>query len=75
MTQTKWPPTNPARFTALQDLDQADPVAVFNSVDGRKLQSSLTLFSEVEPIPLFVATLDRWYAGQLDAQTLTLMNA
>lgn len=58
---------------ALQGLDQADPVLVFGPVDALKLQSSLTLFRKVEPIPLFIAALDRWYGGQSDARTLAQM--
>lgn len=59
---------------ALQDLDQANPELVFGPVDARKLQSSLTLFNKIEPAPLFTAALDRWFGGQLDDRTLSLMN-
>jgi len=59
---------------ALQHLDQTDAVRVFGSIDARKLQSSLTLFDSVEPARLFSAALDRWYGGQPDARTLTLLD-
>ena len=54
----------------LQDLGPGRPENVFGAVDTRKLQSSLTLFGDVDPAPLFVAALDRWFDGQRDAATL-----
>lgn len=67
-----------ARFrecvSALQDLDLAEPEAIFGPVDARKLQSSLSLFVAAGPTPLFTAALDRWYGGRLDKRTVALIN-
>lgn len=58
---------------ALQDLGTSDPEAVFGEVDAMKLRSSLTLFEAVKPSPLFAAALDRWFGGERDRATLTLL--
>ena len=49
---------------ALQILDVVAPDIVFGTVDAQKLQSSLTLFSQVAPAPLYREVLDRWFNGQ-----------
>ena len=55
---------------ALTDLDTADPVAVFGSVDAQKLQSSMTLFARAEPDqPVFQQVLDHYFDGALDEGT------
>lgn len=58
---------------ALQDRVVSDPVAVFGSVDAKKLRSSLTLMEAAKPIPLLEAALERWFAGQRDAATLRML--
>lgn len=58
---------------ALQDLTMSDPVAVFGDIDATKLRSSLTLFEAVQPQVLFAAALDRWFGGERDALTLSLI--
>lgn len=58
---------------ALQDLPISDPVAVFGEIDAMKLRSSLTLFEAVRPSPLLAAALDRWFDGERDALTLSLI--
>lgn len=58
---------------ALQDLTIGDPVAVFGEIDATKLRSSLTLFEAAEPQALFAAALDRWFAGDRDSRTLSLV--
>jgi uncharacterized protein (DUF1810 family) len=42
-----------------------------------KFQSSMTLFAlaATEPASAFYQALDRWCDGELDAQTLTLLEA
>lgn len=60
---------------AVQDLAQADAVAVFGSIDAIKLRSSLTLFEAVAPSPLLSAALDRWFGGERDTRTLALLDA
>ena len=59
--------------TALQDLSISDPVAVFGETDAVKLRSSLTLFEAALEHPLFSAALARWFGGDRDARTLSLL--
>ncbi|PSJ36292.1 DUF1810 domain-containing protein [Allosphingosinicella deserti] len=59
---------------ALQNLAISDPVAVFGEVDAVKLRSSLTLFEVAQPLPLFTATLDRWFGGSRDQATLRVLD-
>jgi uncharacterized protein (DUF1810 family) len=55
---------------ALTDLDTADPVEVFGSVDAMKLKSSMTLFAIAVPEePVFRAVLDHYFGGELDEKT------
>src|SRR5215213_11004670 len=52
---------------ALTDLDVADPVAVFGSVDAQKLRSSMTLFAIAAPDePVFREVLDHYFGGTED---------
>ncbi len=60
---------------ALQDLTISDPVAVFGGIDATKLRSSLTLFEAARPQVLFAAALDRWFGGERDALTLSLIGS
>ena len=56
---------------ALCELDGSDPQAVLGAVDALKLRSSMTLFEAVAPgRPEFAGVLERYYAGERDAQTL-----
>jgi uncharacterized protein (DUF1810 family) len=50
---------------------------IFGSPDDMKFQSSMTLFAfaAAEPASVFYQALDRWCDGELDAQTLTLLEA
>ena len=59
---------------ALQMLDVVAPDIVFGAVDAQKLQSSLTLFGQVDPALLYREALDRWFQGQLDERTIALMD-
>ena len=58
---------------AVQDLRGSDPVAVFGEVDSAKLRSSLTLFEAAGGSSLVAAALDRWFGGQRDDRTMTLL--
>lgn len=62
---------------ALQDLMDMSTSAerVFGAVDAMKLRSSLTLFAEAGAGPLFTAALERWFGGDADPATLSLLNA
>jgi uncharacterized protein (DUF1810 family) len=54
----------------LTDLDIADPVAVFGSVDAQKLRSSMTLFAHAAPDePVFRQVLDHYFDGTEDDAT------
>jgi uncharacterized protein (DUF1810 family) len=54
----------------LTDLDTADPVTVFGSVDAQKLQSSMTLFARAVPDePVFRQVLDHYFGGVEDEGT------
>jgi len=48
--------------------------AIFGSPDDMKFRSCMTLFSLVVDNP-FRHALDRWCGGQLDEQTLALVDA
>ena len=55
---------------ALTDLDGADPVAVFGSIDAVKLRSSMTLFAHADPDqPVFRAVLEQYFGGAEDEAT------
>ncbi len=59
---------------ALLTPDGSDPVAVLGGIDARKLQSSMTLFDRAAPQePWFTAVLDRYYAGQADEATTSIL--
>ena len=62
-----------ACVASLQDLDGLTAQMVFGEVDAIKLRSSLTLFIEAGGGPLFVAALERWFAGRKDTATLALL--
>ena len=55
---------------ALQDLTNTTAQEIFGDVDAIKLRSSLTLFKEARPEPLFAAALARWFDGTRDEATL-----
>jgi uncharacterized protein (DUF1810 family) len=47
---------------------------IFGAPDDLKFCSCMTLFEQVAPgEPVWSLALDRWYGGQRDAQTLTLL--
>ncbi|KIQ16544.1 calpastatin [Flavobacterium sp. MEB061] len=50
--------------------------SILGDLDARKLRSSMTLFSQVENAdPVFKEVLDTFFSGQLDSQTLSLINS
>ena len=60
----------------LQDLVGTTAEAVFGSLDGAKLRSSLTLFAEAAPTDsLLEAALQRWFAGNKDKRTVDILGA
>jgi uncharacterized protein (DUF1810 family) len=68
---------------ALLDLPGQDPVAVLGDVDAQKLRSSMTLFARAaraasaagsdDDAAVFVAVLDRYFAGAEDEETVRLL--
>lgn len=51
-----------------------DPVAIFGGIDAMKLRSCVTLFRHAEPQePVYAAVLDRYYGGDADAATESLL--
>ena len=60
---------------ALLNLGGSDPEQVLGAVDALKLRSSLTLFRLACPDePVFAHALNRYFQGQLDANTLSLLD-
>jgi uncharacterized protein (DUF1810 family) len=59
------------------DLEDGSLLQIFDSPDDMKFQSSMTLFAlaAAEPASVFYQALDRWCDGELDAQSLTLLEA
>lgn len=48
---------------------------IFGTPDDLKLHSSMTLFKSVAPDePLFAATIDKYYGGEMDGRTLVRLN-
>jgi uncharacterized protein (DUF1810 family) len=62
-------------LTILQDIPRADPQQVFGDVDALKLRSCLTLFLRAGGGELFEAALQRWFAGQSDERTDSLLES
>lgn len=55
----------------LAALPGTDPVAVFGSMDAQKLRSSLTLFSQADPLQeIFSELLTRFFNGEADPATI-----
>jgi uncharacterized protein (DUF1810 family) len=59
------------------DLENGSLHQIFGSPDDMKFQSSMTLFAlaAADPVSPFYRALDRWCGGNLDAQTLRLLEA
>ena len=59
----------------LDDLQGRTALAIFGSVDELKLRSCLTLFERADPDEaLFTHLLEKYFGGQRDAATLTLLD-
>ena len=51
-------------------------VSILGDLDARKLRSSMSLFSQVENAdPVFKEVLDTFFSGEVDMQTLSLLNS
>ena len=61
--------------TAILNLPTNDAHEVFGGIDSLKLRSSMTLFDLVSPNDVFARVLDKYFNGQRDHRTLTLIQA
>lgn len=57
----------------LQDITSGTAESIFGRVDAMKVRSSLTLFHEACDLALFKAALDRWFSGESDGATLSIL--
>lgn len=55
------------------NLPTNDAYEVLGSIDGMKLRSSMTLFDIVSPNDIFARVLDKYFNGQRDNRTLTII--
>ncbi len=59
---------------ALLSLESNDATYVMGYPDDLKLKSSMTLFNEVSDIDIFKKVLDKFYNGEKDEMTISLLN-
>lgn len=57
------------------NLPTDDAREVFGGIDSLKLRSSMTLFDIVSPNDIFARVLDKYFNGQRDNRTLTIIQA
>ena len=57
------------------NLATDDAVAVFGSIDSRKLKSSMTLFDFISPNDIFARVLDKYFNGQRDNLTVNIIQS
>ncbi|MCW3087450.1 MAG: hypothetical protein JWQ78_836, partial [Sediminibacterium sp.] len=58
----------------LLQLPTNDATAVFGKPDDMKLRSSMTLFASIAGAdPLFQSVLDKFFNGQKDSRTMTIL--
>ena len=58
----------------LLSLKENNPQKIFSYIDAIKLQSSLTLFYQVEKLEIINKLLNKFYNGELDNKTLNILN-
>lgn len=58
---------------AILNLATDDAVEIFGDIDSYKLKSSMTLFDFVSPNDIFALVLDKYFNGQRDNRTLTII--
>ena len=59
---------------AALDLPETDPITIFGWPDHMKFRSSMTLFAQVSQDDLFRQALAKFFDGQEDPMTLSLLN-
>lgn len=57
----------------LLKLDGNEPIVVFGRPDNMKLKSSMTLFYLVSGNEIFKAVLDKYFEGEMDGITISLL--
>lgn len=60
---------------ALLEQAESDPEKIFGFPDYMKLRSSMTLFDLVSPNDVFANVLDRFYGGERDHATISIINS
>lgn len=58
----------------LLGLKENDPYIIFGTPDDLKLKSSMTLFYLATKEIIFKRVIDKFYNGELDLQTIKLLN-
>ncbi len=58
----------------LLELPIDNPHEIFRSPDDMKLQACMTLFDSIEPNSIFQQVLDKFFHGQKDKYTLSVLN-
>ena len=59
--------------SAILNLSGNDAEAIFGGVDAMKLRSSMTLFDVVSPNAIFAQVLDKYFNGQSDNRTISII--
>lgn len=59
---------------AILNLATSDAVEVLGGIDSRKLRSSMTLFDVVSPNDIFARVLDKYFNGQRDNRTISIIH-
>lgn len=57
----------------LLSLPIDNPESIFGKLDALKLKSSMTLFDIVQPNDIFAQVLDKYFDGQSDKRTISLI--
>lgn len=61
--------------SAILNLPTDNAIDVFGSIDSHKLRSSMTLFDMVSPNDIFARVLDKYFNGQRDNFTITIIQS
>ncbi len=59
---------------ALLELNTDNPTEIFGSTDAMKLRSSMTLFDFISSNDIYVSVLDKFFQGEKDYRTLSMLN-
>ncbi len=61
--------------TTILNLPTDDAAQVFGGIDSKKLCSSMTLFDAVAPDSIFSQVLEKFYSGNRDPRTLSIITS